>query len=169
MLRATSCPRECTLTVLSLNTVPEVCGVATSWEESTNVESIAWATGLLNRQGKRLAMGKPLNVPNADQSKWRPEQHCFNEYRDTIDAYCCSPIQTTSTADLKHGTECLTYIATAGMVADGRAAAWLPVAEPHRNAARIVLGLADGVVPPRDIVGLWSTSTSPWFSTSEAL
>ena len=63
------CPKECTMIMLSLNTVPEVCAIVTSWEESTNVQSIAWATGLFNRQGKRLHMWKPLNIPSANQSR----------------------------------------------------------------------------------------------------
>ena len=39
--RLIPCPKESTMIMLSMNTVREVCAVATSWAESTNVESIA--------------------------------------------------------------------------------------------------------------------------------
>ena len=70
---------ENTMIQLSVNQVPEACCAATTWDEATGLDSLAFRAGLLNPRGKRLRQVKPAQA-YMQSSKWRPEGDALNEY-----------------------------------------------------------------------------------------
>ena len=138
-----------------------------TWEQATDIDGLGFSAGIFCKQGLRQAKGKPRQVPQGP--KWQPDKESFKEFQTTVQIYVCSPITQTSLNHLKHGAECMAYVSTQRLVADGMANAWLPIGENSQNAVRLVFEVEKGMVEARYMGGIWCASTSPWVNYSEAI